>query len=101
MRAALAEPLLEMLPGGRAELREEESGAPLIAGPDHVGVALQLESGAGQHAAKREVRADGHRLGGLQGEAVLADVDADAGERARLVLDIDQRFHFKARGLAA
>ena len=50
--AAFVEPLLQVLSGGRRKLGEEESGAALIAGPDHVGVTVERDVGAGKHAAE-------------------------------------------------
>src|SRR3954462_2358632 len=100
LTATLAEPLLQMLAGGGGQLREEESGASLVAGPDHVGVAVQRDVRAGKHAAKRHVGIDGYRLARFHREPVLSDINADTRECAMFELDIDQRFRFIPRGFA-
>ncbi len=63
--AAFVEPLLQVLSGGRRELGEEESGAAVITGPDHVGVTVESNVGSGKHAMKSQVRTHGNRFGGL------------------------------------
>lgn len=87
---AFVEPVFEMFARGGGELREKQSGTALIAGPDDIGMALQSDVCAGKHAAKNEIRTDGHGLGSLNGETVLTDIDADSGDRSGREVEIDQ-----------
>src|SRR5580698_5217452 len=89
-----------MFARGGGEFGEEKPGAALVARPDYVGVSLQSYLRAGEHAAKGDVRGHRHGFGGLDGEAVLADVDADAREHAIFEFEINQGLYFIARGLA-
>ena len=73
----LAHPLFEMFSGFRRKLGEEESRAPMVAGPDHIGAAVDCDVGPRQYASKRHIGIHRHGLGGLQGEAVLANIDAN------------------------
>ena len=100
VRATLAEPALQVFARRGSELGEEKSGAALIAGPHHVGMSLQGEISARQHAAKRQIRDYGHGFGGLYCEAVLADIDADSGKASAFEIQIDESFYFIARRLA-
>src|SRR5689334_21133578 len=58
--ATLAEPLFQVLAGGRSQLREKESGTAQVTGPDHVGVAVERDVGARKHAAESDVGIHGH-----------------------------------------
>src|ERR1700676_1927586 len=63
--ATLAEPALQVLACGGGDPGEEGAGAAWVSGPDHVGVSLQREIGARQHATKSQVGDYGHGFGSL------------------------------------
>src|SRR4029077_4973348 len=54
-----------------------------------------------RHRAEGPLGEHGHRFRCLDSEAVLADIDAYRGQRARVELEVDYSLHFVAPRLAA
>src|ERR1051326_8515747 len=51
--AALAQPVFQLLPCRRRQLRKEQPGAPLVAGPNYIRLAVQRDLSTRQHTAER------------------------------------------------
>src|SRR5215469_9685031 len=100
MVTALAKPLFEVLARGRSQFREEEAGAALVAGPNHVDMTVEHHLSARKQAVERNVGTDRYGFAGLDGKAVLSNVDADGGRSRVLDLKINQRLQLVARRLA-
>src|SRR5213075_2901083 len=73
--AAFVQPILQMLACGGGELRKEQTGTSLVAGPDHVGMAMKGNIRSRQQTAKGQIRTHGQRIRSLNREPMLSDIN--------------------------